>query len=109
MCAGSLETKRERSVSLSGCGVYLNEMTTAQLDPAKFRDPLVTAEGEPHAEVTFSGLKTLWINTGTLCNLSRRNCYIESTPRNDRLAYRDGAGLSPARQRRPGDRSRPGP
>jgi uncharacterized Fe-S cluster-containing radical SAM superfamily protein len=29
----------------------------------------------------------LWFNTGTLCNLTCRNCYIESSPRNDRLAY----------------------
>ena len=26
-------------------------------------------------------------NTGTLCNLTCRNCYIESSPKNDRLAY----------------------
>ena len=32
-------------------------------------------------------LETLWFNTGTLCNLTCRNCYIESSPRNDRLAY----------------------
>ncbi len=33
------------------------------------------------------GLETLWFNTGTLCNVTCRNCYIESSPRNDRLAY----------------------
>lgn len=32
-------------------------------------------------------LETLWVNTGSLCNLSCENCYIESTPTNDRLAY----------------------
>lgn len=32
-------------------------------------------------------LRTLWFNTGTLCNLACGNCYIESTPRNDRLVY----------------------
>jgi hypothetical protein len=32
-------------------------------------------------------LKTLWINTGTLCNIECVNCYIESSPTNDRLAY----------------------
>jgi len=57
------------------------------LDPEKFRDPAVTATGEPRARVALSGLRTLWINTGTLCNLTCRNCYIESSPRNDRLAY----------------------
>ena len=34
-----------------------------------------------------SGLKTLWFNRGTLCNLACVNCYIESTPTNDRLVY----------------------
>jgi MoaA/NifB/PqqE/SkfB family radical SAM enzyme len=29
----------------------------------------------------------LWFNTGTLCNLTCRNCYIESSPTNDRLVY----------------------
>jgi hypothetical protein len=32
-------------------------------------------------------LATLWINTGTLCNLACRTCYIESSPRNDALVY----------------------
>ena len=32
-------------------------------------------------------LETLWINTGTLCNLTCKNCYIESSPTNDRLVY----------------------
>ncbi|MGQ0675334.1 MAG: radical SAM protein [Rhodospirillales bacterium] len=68
-------------------------MTTAAairpnaLDPAKFRDPNVTAKGETRASVTLRTLKTLWFNTGTLCNLTCRNCYIESSPTNDRLSY----------------------
>jgi uncharacterized Fe-S cluster-containing radical SAM superfamily protein len=52
-----------------------------------FADPHVTAKGEPRAWVDFAGLETLWFNTGTLCNLSCANCYIESSPTNDRLAY----------------------
>lgn len=32
-------------------------------------------------------LDTLWFNTGTLCNIECVNCYIESSPRNDRLVY----------------------
>ena len=32
-------------------------------------------------------LDTLWFNTGTLCNISCSHCYIESTPKNDRLVY----------------------
>ncbi len=64
------------------------------LDPRKFRDPFVTAKGEARAQVTLRALETLWFNTGTLCNLTCRNCYIESSPRNDRLAYltRDDVG-----------------
>ncbi len=57
------------------------------LMPQKFRDPRVTASGERRAEVALSGLRTLWINTGTLCNLACEGCYIESSPRNDALAY----------------------
>ncbi len=53
----------------------------------KFRDARVTAAGEPRARVTPGALKTLWFNTGTLCNITCRNCYIESSPSNDRLAY----------------------
>ncbi|GAA3996888.1 radical SAM protein [Sphingomonas humi] len=59
----------------------------ARLDPAKFRDPCVTARGEPRARVALTRLETLWINTGTLCNLACRTCYIESSPRNDALVY----------------------
>ncbi len=57
------------------------------LDPRKFRDPDVTAEGKARATVAFAALETLWFNTGTLCNLTCRNCYIESSPRNDALVY----------------------
>ena len=57
------------------------------LDPLKFRDPDRTAKGEARAHVPLQALKTLWFNTGSLCNVACRNCYIESSPRNDRLAY----------------------
>jgi MoaA/NifB/PqqE/SkfB family radical SAM enzyme len=57
------------------------------LDPAKFHDPHVTAKGEARALVALHALETLWFNTGTLCNLTCGNCYIESSPRNDQLAY----------------------
>ena len=58
-----------------------------RLDPAKFRDPLVTAKGEQRAVVALKELDTLWFNTGTLCNLTCVNCYIDSSPRNDRLVW----------------------
>jgi uncharacterized Fe-S cluster-containing radical SAM superfamily protein len=53
----------------------------------KFENPKVTAKGEERAWVTLNDLKTLWFNTGTQCNLSCENCYIESSPTNDRLVY----------------------
>ncbi|MDX2265168.1 MAG: radical SAM protein [Hyphomicrobiales bacterium] len=53
----------------------------------KFDDLVLTAKGERRAVVPFSRLETLWFNTGTLCNITCVNCYIESSPRNDRLAY----------------------
>jgi uncharacterized Fe-S cluster-containing radical SAM superfamily protein len=90
---------------MTGDWPYLADMATAPapatspfldpgarpLDPAKFRDPFVTAKGEKRAHVTLERLDTLWINTGTLCNLACRTCYIESSPRNDALVYLSAA------------------
>lgn len=59
----------------------------ATLSPLKFQDPLRTAKGEERAFVAFDGFQTLWFNTGTLCNITCVNCYIESSPTNDRLVY----------------------
>ena len=53
----------------------------------KFSNPLITKDGDQRAFVDFDGFKTLWFNTGTLCNIACSNCYIESSPRNDRLVY----------------------
>ncbi|MBF87171.1 MAG: radical SAM protein [Pelagibacterales bacterium] len=53
----------------------------------KFSNKQYTISGEKRAYVNFNGLKTLWFNTGTLCNLSCKDCYIESSPKNDRLLY----------------------
>ncbi len=58
-----------------------------QLKKDKFSDPKVTESGDPRAFVDLKTLETLWFNTGTLCNLACENCYIESTPKNDRLVY----------------------
>ena len=55
--------------------------------PRKFADPDWTATREPRASVPLVRLDTLWINTGTLCNITCQNCYIESSPSNDRLVY----------------------
>jgi len=59
--------------------------SAAELAP--FTDPRLTAKGEERARVALSRLETLWFNTGTLCNIECVNCYIESSPRNDRLVY----------------------
>ncbi|MEM9269128.1 MAG: radical SAM protein, partial [Pseudomonadota bacterium] len=53
----------------------------------KFQDPDLTAKGEPRARVALTHPETLWFNTGTLCNITCANCYIESSPQNDRLVY----------------------
>ncbi len=50
------------------------------LDAAKFHDPRRTAKGEPRASVALRQLDTLWFNTGTRCNITCRNCYIEFEP-----------------------------
>ncbi|TMM54566.1 radical SAM protein [Sulfitobacter sabulilitoris] len=59
----------------------------AEANAGKFTDPRTTAKGEPRATVALSHPETLWFNTGTLCNIECVNCYIESSPGNDRLVY----------------------
>ncbi len=59
----------------------------APIDIEKFTDPDWTAKGEVRAQVPLSQLDTLWFNTGTLCNIECVNCYILSSPTNDRLSY----------------------
>jgi MoaA/NifB/PqqE/SkfB family radical SAM enzyme len=66
----------------------------SQLDGRKFQDPLTTAKGERRARVALQSLDTLWFNTGTLCNLACRHCYIESSPKNDRLVYLTAAEVA---------------
>ncbi len=53
----------------------------------RFSDRFITATGERRAAVPLQALRTLWFNTGTLCNVTCTGCYIESSPTNDRLAY----------------------
>ena len=65
------------------------------LDRAKFRDPLHTAGGDQRAHVALQRLATLWINTGTLCNLACKTCYILSSPTNDALVYPTLAEVDP--------------
>lgn len=53
----------------------------------KWSDAALTAKGQARAAVPPGALKTLWFNTGTLCNIECANCYMESSPRNGRLEY----------------------
>lgn len=62
---------------------------------AKFTDPKTTIDGSPRAHVGLDRLETLWVNTGTLCNVECSHCYIESSPKNDRLVYIRRAELAP--------------
>ncbi len=59
----------------------------SRLHPKKFADPRLTADGSQRAAVSLKKLDTLWFNTGSLCNITCANCYIESSPTNDRLVY----------------------
>ncbi len=76
-----------RQVRLERTLDAMKDQITPALAPEKFRDPLVTAKGEPRAEVALTNPETLWFNTGTLCNIECVNCYIGSSPSNDRLVY----------------------
>ncbi len=61
----------------------------------KFEHPDITASGAARASVALRRLETLWINTGTLCNIECAHCYIDSSPENDRLIYIKLTELSP--------------
>lgn len=69
----------------------IRSQTAPRLYPAKFQDPAITLKGERRATVGLTALRTLWFNTGTLCNITCANCYIESSPRNDALVYLSAA------------------
>ncbi|MCI5044894.1 MAG: radical SAM protein [Aquisalinus sp.] len=61
----------------------------------KWADPDFTADGTRRAAVGLKQLETLWFNTGTLCNIECVNCYIESSPTNDRLVYLTPEDVAP--------------
>jgi hypothetical protein len=69
-------------------------MTSVASERSKFDDPLLTATGEARASIELGRLDTLWFNTGTLCNIECVNCYIESSPTNDRLEYLTAAEVA---------------
>lgn len=63
----------------------MKDSATANI--GKFEHPGITAKGDQRARVALTDPQTLWFNTGTLCNITCANCYIESSPTNDRLVY----------------------
>jgi predicted phosphodiesterase len=79
--------RRKRTISLEHLWPRPDRDNTPRLSDVKFKNPTLTANGERRASIALQRLKTLWINTGTLCNIACRNCYIESSPKNDRLVY----------------------
>ena len=58
-----------------------------KLNPLKFKHPLFTANGDRRADVTLTNLRTLWFNTGSLCNITCKNCFMDSSPTNIQIAY----------------------
>ncbi len=76
----------------------MNKLTQAPLTQhplGTFEDRFMTADGQVRASVRLNRARTLWFNTGTLCNIECVNCYIESSPINDRLAYLDTGDMVP--------------
>ena len=67
----------------------------AIIDPSKFKDPLITAKGDTRASVAWDELKTLWLNTGSLCNIECANCYILSSPTADHFTYLKPSDVEP--------------
>ncbi|MEP3655666.1 MAG: radical SAM protein [Litorimonas sp.] len=65
------------------------------IDPEKFKNPDVTAKGERRASVFFKTLKTLWLNSGSLCNIECANCYIKSSPTADHFVYLTPEDVAP--------------
>ena len=57
------------------------------MEKLKFTDPLLTATGEARAIVPLTQLRTIWFNTGSLCNITCKNCFMKSSPTNDDLSY----------------------
>ena len=72
----------------------MKDIDISPANKGKFHDPAVTADESPRATVSLAGLRTLWVNTGTLCNITCANCYIDSSPENDALVYFRPADLA---------------
>ena len=81
----SLPTKQRKGQVADTMKDHVSHENGAEL--GKFQHPQITAKGETRASVKLNSPQTLWFNTGTLCNITCANCYIESSPSNDRLVY----------------------
>ena len=57
------------------------------INPQKFKTTEITADGKKRASVPLDDLETLWFNTGSLCNITCKDCFMESSPKNDLLDY----------------------
>jgi uncharacterized Fe-S cluster-containing radical SAM superfamily protein len=88
-------SRRARTATMTHLWPTNARRNARPLDVQKFKDPQRTVRGEPRASVALARLETLWFNTGTLCNITCGNCFIESSPRNDRLAYLTLADIRP--------------
>ncbi len=86
MSAGSTDARYARG-EVPERKLGARDAKTRDAPTRKFVDPEWTAKAEKRASVAMVRLETLWFNTGTLCNLACENCYIKSSPKNDRLAY----------------------
>ena len=78
--------------SAQGCRLEPAKLTFTPLGECLWPplSPPIRSEGAAPAAAPiapFRALETLWINTGSLCNLACASCYLDSSPRNDRLAY----------------------
>ena len=72
----------------------MKDLGTPAANSGKFADPFRTADGSERASVSLTRPQTLWFNTGTLCNITCANCYIESSPTNDALVYLTAAEVA---------------
>lgn len=87
-------SRRERGGADTTAHAGHEVLTPSFTAPGRFSDPDRTASGEQRASVALRRLETLWINTGSLCNIECRNCYIESGPSKDQLVYMSAAEVA---------------
>ncbi len=61
----------------------------------KFENPLRTVKNKTRAFVDLEAYKTVWFNTGSLCNIECKNCYIASSPKADHFVYLSPIDVAP--------------